>query len=44
MPTIRKGSKISHTKGYRRSASRARGQHRTKSRHQRRKVSMGVFS
>src|SRR6185503_3382856 len=39
-PRIRNGSRISQTKGYTISASKARGQQITNSRHQRRKPSM----
>src|SRR5689334_22405648 len=38
MPTSRKGSSASHTSGYNTSASRATGQQRIKSRHQRRNL------
>ncbi len=41
IPIIRNGNRISHTKGYAISASSARGQQITKSKHQRRNVSNG---
>lgn len=37
IPTIRNGNRISHTKGYRISASKASGQHKISSRHHSRK-------